>query len=470
MKSELETESSSLSDDLDSDDLDSELETPLSPSHSDLLAEILSEPDEKLRSGVKWLLASGLLLTVGLSGWWGYNRFLQKPVEPIFIPTVAVKKGSVEVTITESGTVELGGQQTFKSPGDDVAVEAVQVEERQRIEAGTVMLVLRDRDLEGQLIDQQIKHQQNENNLARKQEIIQEKQETLQTAQTRLTESKSLLDRGFISEDAYLIDQQAVDTALSALKDAQVELTNAELDIQNSLLTLENTRTRLTDNQIVAPINAVVLNINVKPGDGVKQEGPLLTIGDPTKEIVRLQLATLSAAKVKVNMPVRVSLIGPNPQVFSGRIARVSPQAVSAAGGSDPFSGGGEQPGKVEAEAILDTPSNGDLIPGVVASVEVILDQRQSVITAPLTAIQKEGDRAFVWLKDKEGNAQKQPVQVGLQNLESAEIISGLKVGDEIAAALPPEMEITPGTPLADADAMPPLEAVPADGLGEPMP
>ncbi len=474
MNSEIETELSSSSDDLDSDGLDSdgldsEPETPPSPSNADLLAEILSEPDEKRRSGVKWLLASGLLLTVGLSGWWGYNRFLQKPVEPMAIPTVAVEKGSVEVTITESGTVELGGQQTFKSPGD-VAVEAVEVEERQQIEAGTVMLVLRDRDLEGQLIDQQIKNQQNENNLARKQEIIQEKQGILQTAQTRLTDSKSLLDRGFISEDAYREDQQAVDTALSALKDAQVDLTNAELDIQNSLLTLENTRTRLTDNQIVSPINAVVLNINVKPGDGVKQEGPLLTIGDPTKEIVRLQLATLSAAKVIVNMPVRVSLIGPNPKVFTGRISRVSPQAVSGGGGGDPFSGGGsEQPGKVEAEAILDAPSEGGLIPGVVASVEVILDQRQSVITVPVTAIQMEGDRAFVWLKDKEGKAQKQPVKVGLQNLESAEIISGLKVGDEIAAALPPEMEITPGTPLADAGAMP-LEAVPADGLGEPMP
>jgi HlyD family secretion protein len=442
MKSELETESSSERDDLDSNGLDSdgldlEPENPLSPSNADLLAEILSEPNKKRRSGVKWLLASGLLLTVGLSGWWGYNRFLQKPVEPTFIPTVAVEKGSVEVTITESGTVELGGQQTFKSPGEDVAVEAVQVEERQRIEAGTVMLVLRDRTLEGDLSTRQIETQKAENMLARKQEIVQEQQAKLQTAQNRLKDSQSLFDRGFISEDAYRQDQQAVDDTVAAVKDAQVELTNAELDVHNAQLTLENTRTQLTDNQIVSPINAVVLNVNVKPGDGVKLEGALLTIGDPTKEIVRLQLATLSAAKVLVNMPVRVSMIGPNPKVFTGRISRVSPQAVSAAGSSDPFSGGGEQPGKVEAEAILDAPSEGGLIPGVVASVEVILNQRQSVITAPLTAIQTEGDRQFVWLKDKAGNAQKQPVKVGLQNLESAEIISGLKVGDEIAAALP---------------------------------
>jgi HlyD family secretion protein len=434
-------------------------QSSLSSDASDLFSDILSAPEESRRSGVKWIVGSGVLLAVGLSGWWGYSSFLKKTVVPIAIPTLSVQKGSIEVTITESGTVELGGQQTFKSPGD-VTVEAVEVEERQQIEAGAVMLVLRDRTLEGNLSTQQIETQKAENMLARKQEIVQEQQAKLQTAQDRLKDSQSLFDRGFISEDAYRQDQQAVDDVISALKDAQVELTNAELDVNNAQLTLENTRTQLSDNQIVSPIDAVVLNVVAKPGDGVKQEGELLTIGDPSKETVRLQLATLSAAKVNVNMPVHVSMIGPNPKVFTGRISRVSPQAVSAAGGVDPFQGGGEQPGKVEAEAILDTPSNGGLIPGVVASVEIVLNQRKLVVAVPLTAIQTEGDRQFVWLKDKAGKAQKQSVKVGLQNLESAEITSGLKVGDEIAADLPPEI----GTPLAEA--APPGTAIP-DALSE---
>ena len=44
-------------------------------------------------------------------------------------------------------------------------------------------------------------------------------------------------------------------------------------DIQNNLLTMENILTQLEDNQIVAPMDAVVLNVNVKPGDGVSQGG-----------------------------------------------------------------------------------------------------------------------------------------------------------------------------------------------------
>ena len=458
MKSEPETQSPPTPA-----DISPETEAPLSPpSTSDLFLDILSEPEEKRRSGMKWLVGSGVLLAAGLAGWVGYNTFLKSPADPIAVPTTAVQVGSIELTITESGTVELGGQQTFKAPSD-VTVEAVQVQERQRIDAGTVLLVLRDRALQRELNNKQVENQKAANTLARKQEVILEKQEKLQTAQERFQDSQSLFDRGFISEDEYRRDQQAVDDALSELKDAQVELTNAELDIRNLQLTLQNIRTQLTDNQITSPIDAVVLKVEVKPGDGVKQEGRLLTIGDPTQETVRLQLGTLNAARVNVNMPVRVSMIGPNPQVFTGYISRVSPQAVSA-GSSNPYGGGGEQQGKVEAEAILDTASDGALIPGSAVSVEIILDQRQAVITVPLMAIQNQGDDPFVWLKDEDGKAQKQAVTLGLQNLQTAEIISGLQAGDEIVPALPPGVELTPGAPLADAATMP------SDFPGEPIP
>ena len=441
--------------------LGEDAETPLALPVPNPLSELLSEPERKRRSGVKWIVGSGALFVIGLSGWLGYRSFLQAPVEPLTVPTISAQVDSIEVTVTESGTVELDGQQTFKSPSD-VTVEAVEVQERQRVTAGTVLLLLRDRDLERQLDNQQVENQKADNTLIRKQEVVQEQQNKLQLAQKRFQDSQSLFDRGFISEDAYRQDQQSVEDAFSALKDAQVELTNAELDIQNNQLTLENIRIQLADNQIVSPIDAVVLNVDVKPGDGVTQGGQLLTIGDPDKETVRLQLTTLNAAKVKLNMPVRVSMIGPDPQVFNGRISRVSPQVVSEGGGSS-APGNGEQQGTVEAEAVLDEPSNGSLIPGSSVSVEIVLEQRQSVVTVPLEAIQTEGDRQFVWVKDSQGRAQQRTVTVGLQNLQSGEIVSGLQAGEEIVSGLPPDVELVPGTPLSEDAPPPPDLTIPSD-------
>jgi len=429
---------------------DGELSEKKSPSNdAKALLEILSEPEEKRRNGVKWIIFLGLFLTAGIAAWVGYRQYLTPPSEPIAVGTTPVEIGSLEITVTESGTVELNDQQTFKSPSD-VTVESVQVEERQRVAAGTVLLELRDRSLQRELNNQQVENQKLDNLLVRKQEVLQERQNKLQLAQDRFIDSRSLFDRGFISEDAYRQDQQSVDDAISAIKDAEVELTNAKLDIENNRLSLQNTFTQLSDNQIVAPIDAVVLDISVKPGDGVAQGGELLTIGDPFKETVRLQLTTLNAAKVTVAMPVEVSMIGPDAQIFLGRITRVSPQVNSQGNSSS-----SEQSGTVEAEAILNEPSNGSLIPGSVVSVEVILDQRQSVVVVPLTAIQAEGDRQFVWVKDAEAQAQQQTVTVGLTNLQSAEITSGLKIGDEIVPALPPGLELTEGMPLANEPAMP---------------
>ena len=88
-------------------------------------------------------------------------------------------------------------------------------------------------------------------------------------------------------------------------------------------------------------------------------------------------------------------MIDPDPQVFNGRISRISPQ-VASDGNRSSAQGNGEQQGTVEAEAVLDEPSNGSLIPGSSVSVEIVLEQRQSVVTVPLAAIQTEGDRQFV--------------------------------------------------------------------------
>jgi HlyD family secretion protein len=152
-------------------------------------------------------------------------------------------------------------------------------------------------------------------------------------------------------------------------------------------------------------------------------------LGDPTRENVRLQLTTLNASKVRINQGARVSMIGPNPKTFMGRVVSLSPQA------SAPTSEGsfGSQPqAKVDATVALDRPSN-TLIPGSQVSVEIVLNQRRNVLTLPLEAIQQLEAQPFVWIKNRVGRAEKRPVQLGLQSLTTVEVKSGLKAGEVVA-------------------------------------
>lgn len=400
--------------------------------------DLLQAPAQRQSAGRRWILGSGLLLVVGIGGWLGYQTWLRQPQVSIEVVTAPVAREDLRVTLTEAGVVELGGQQTFNAPSD-VTVQAVLVEERQAVTQGQVLLELRDRTLQQSLDDQLVTNRINQLTLQRHQEVLAERRSRLVDESSRLQDSQALLAQGFISEDEVRTDQRSVEDAQSQVRDAEIEVLKADLQVQQDQAKTDNIRLRLEDNQIVAPLDALVLKVDVKPGDGVQREGRLLSIGDPTQETIRLELTTLNAGKVRVNMPVEVSIIGPEPDIFTGRITRLSPQAVSQ--------GNDAEQATVEAEARLNQPS-GALIPGSAVSVEILLAQRQNALVVPVTALQRDGEVPYVWVSDGDNTAQRREIQTGLETLQSIEVISGLQEGDEIVVAVPPESPLTPGQPL----------------------
>ncbi|MGF1570386.1 MAG: efflux RND transporter periplasmic adaptor subunit [Nodosilinea sp.] len=393
--------------------------------------------ETKQRTGLRWILASGLVLVLGAGGWLGYRTWQGRRVEPVMVSTEAATRATLENRVDATGTVTLGNQQTLKAPGD-VTVEAVLVNERQRVEKGAVLLRLRDRSLEQQLDEQLIQAEILTLQRQRQQEVLQDKQRDVQRAEARLTESQALLDQGFISEDDYDGDRNALETARSELREAEVSLQQSDLEMRKNQATLANVNAQIADNAIVAPFEAVVLNIDVQPGDGVPREGDLLTIGDPGQERILFDLMTLDANRVSINMPVRVRVIGPDPTPYLGRVISIAPQAVGEGQNRD-----GQA--VVKAIAQLDRPS-GTLIPGSSVSLEVIIAQRQNALAIPPGALQQDEGTPYVWVVDGNSQAQKRPVVIGLDTLDAVEIISGLSESDTIIVNLPPDQPLTEGT------------------------
>ncbi|ARV59394.1 hypothetical protein BZZ01_12850 [Nostocales cyanobacterium HT-58-2] len=250
-------------------------------------------------------------------------------------------------------------------------------------------------------------------------------------------------------------DQDKLDEVKAAVKDAESEQRKAAFDMRRGQEKLREIQQQLSDRAVKAPMNGNVLKLEVNSGNGVKTESQLLTLGNPAKEIVRLKLTTLNAAKVKINQIARVSTIGPNPKVFIGRVISLSPQATTSTSGDESGSSMGSSSGnqaKVDAIVLLNKPSR-TLIPGSQVSVEVIQDQRQNVLTIPLEVLQT-GERPFVWVKDQEARVQKREVTLGLQGLTMVEIKSGLREGDQVIQVLPTQT-ITPNTPVQESSISP---------------
>lgn len=385
------------------------------------------EVEARQRTGAAWILASGLVLLLGVGSWFGYRVWQGNQVEPPTVTTETVGRQTLEDPVTASGEVSLGNQQPLKSPGE-FTVEAVLVRARQRVGQGTVLLRLRARELEQQLAEARLQADLDQLKYQRAQEVLQERQRDVQRAEEELEESKTLLEQGFIAEDRYNQDRNTLETAQSALREAQLALQEAEVALQKNQVTLDNLQAQLADAAIVAPFDAVVLNINVQDGQGLDSDTTLLTLGDPNQEVVLFDLMPLDANKVSVNMPVRISVIGPNPDPLPGRVISIAPQAVSS--DSTGNSGDASQ-AKVRAVAQLDRPS-GTLIPGSQVSVEVILVQRPNVIAIPLAALQQDEDTPYVWVVGEDNTVEKRSVVTGLTTLDAVEITSGLRENETI--------------------------------------
>lgn len=447
----------------------------------------------KYRSRVVWLISSGIIVAAGVGGWLSYTSVSSLSAKPIAVSINPVSLGDVETTVTESGTVELGGQQTIKSP-QEVTIEQVHVKEGDRIRKGQPLVILRDRTIGNQINDQlaenakfeldlarnqkgvaevrqKLANAQVDPDLIRSQERIGEVGEKLKDAEARFKESQELLDKGVISVIDLQTDKNSLETARTELRDAlanqqkaeqnyktqlntiQAEIQDAlvnqqkaEVDVQKGIEKLESLQQQFADRVVTAPMDGLVLKVNVRKGDGAKIESNLLTIGDPTKEVINLQLSTLNATKVQIDQVSKASMIGPTPQIFTGRVISLSPQATVSATSSETFEPTGNGQAKVDARVLLDRPSS-TLIPGSTVSVEIVTAARQNVVAIPPEAIQRSETTPFVWLRDSQGKSKKQPIQIGLQGLQAVEVTSGLKVGEQLVIP-PPNKSITPGIPL----------------------
>ena len=79
----------------------------------------------------------------------------------------------------------------------------------------------------------------------------------------------------------------------------------------------------------------------------------------------------------------------------------------------------------------LSVTDNGTLKSGLNGTVTIIIQQRENVLTLPVTALQEDADGSYVTLASDPQN--KVRVEVGVTDGTNAEIVSGLSEGDIVS-------------------------------------
>jgi RND family efflux transporter MFP subunit len=123
---------------------------------------------------------------------------------------------------------------------------------------------------------------------------------------------------------------------------------------------------------------------------------------------------------IHINDPVSVKVPSLD-RIFPGKIARFSVDVR-------------EDTRTMHTEVDVPNPQR-VLLPGLYADATIQLEHKQDALAVPLQAIDHNGDRTTVDVVDAAGNIEIRQVALGVQTATDAEVVSGLKEGEQVVVS-----------------------------------
>jgi multidrug efflux pump subunit AcrA (membrane-fusion protein) len=200
--------------------------------------------------------------------------------------------------------------------------------------------------------------------------------------------------------------QRAVDAAAAGVSDKNV---------QSAQLNIDQIEQKIANSSLYAPINGVILDVLIKPGDSVQAYSTVISIGLPEPKEVIASLAISDANRLSVGM-IGVCQVMNQPDTAVECVVRRIPLSSRDA----------DQTTRVAAS--LENVADNQLI-----QVQMPLEVRENVLWLPPSVIRTFQNRTFVVLQTPDG-PRAVDVQLGLQTDERVEITSGVSEGDVVIA------------------------------------
>ena len=240
----------------------------------------------------------------------------------------------------------------------------------------------------------------------------------LARAESRLSNSESEAERQKQLFEQDLTSQREYDTAVNELNIAKAE---AQLS-----------RAQLAKTEIRAPFEGKVGLRYVSEGSYVSSATQIASIQDDTPVKLDFSVPERYAGRLKAGDVIRFTVQG-NSQVFEGSIYAIEPSIDSATRSM-----------RVRA---TNPNTDGTLVPGAFADVEIVMGQRDTVSIPAFALIPDiKGHRVFIYAG---GKAESRVVAIGTRTDERVEIVEGVSPGDTlITSAI---LQLKPGAPVTVA-------------------
>ncbi len=279
----------------------------------------------------------------------------------------------------------------------------------------------------------------------------------LEARKNRLAETTFLLKRGIIPASEHeaaerehhnqRLDLESAEQALRAvLAKGAEEREVAELEFENARARLERVERTLKGAVVTSPATGVVMHPKrtrgerggrsggdggLAKGSSVEQGERLLTIGDLDGLTVVGNVDEVDVARIRPGQPARIVGDAFPGVVLSGKVVRVSSQALAA--GNErrlPF---------FEVAAVVENlteDQRGRLRLGMSARIDVVVYEKADALLVPIEAVDSGAGQPRLLVRDRD-TGEVRPVEVvaGMTTLDSVEIVEGISAGDVILIA-----------------------------------
>jgi multidrug efflux pump subunit AcrA (membrane-fusion protein) len=372
------------------------------------------------------------------------------------VQIVSVEKSPLQQTVS-SDAVLFPLAQSALVPKISAPVQKFLVNRGSRVHAGQLLAVLENRDLAA--ATQENKGSYDQAQAAYAQTTAADLPQEMQKAQLDENAAKQQLDaaqkvydsrKDLFAEGAMPrkeLDQAGVDltNARNQYEIAQRHLQNlqavgrqqtlksAQGQLESAQGKYNGAAAQFSYSEIRSPINGVVTDRPLYPGEMAAAGTPLLTVMDTSQVTARAHVAQQSAALLKLGDNATVTVPGIDAS-FPGKVSLVSPAL-------DPNST------TIEIWVLIKNPK-GRLKPGSSVQVSIVARSVSDALAIPAPALLTAQDgTTSVMVAGSDGKAHQKAVKTGIRDGDRVQVVEGLSAGERIvgsgAYGLPDNSKIT---------------------------
>jgi HlyD family secretion protein len=359
----------------------------------------------------------------------------------VTVDVAPVVNGDIQRKIT-ANAVLFPIQQAAIVPKIVAPVKKFYVDRGSRVKSGQLLAELENQDLVGALAEGRANADQAESAFEiasrsalpeefHKSELEAKSSKEAMEAQQRLYEGRqALLKEGAISakevaeaqvaytqaKNQYEISQKHLDALQRFGNDQELKSAKAQLDAAKGKL--QGVEAQLSYSKIVSPIDGVVTDRPIFPGETPQGGAPVLTVMNLSSVTARFHISQQEAEQMKVGDASTIMAPGMDKPI-QGKVSVVSP-ALDANSTT------------VEVWVKADNPGE-RLKPGTSVQVEIVAETVKDTLLIPAAALLAGADGSnSVILVDANNKPKKRHVTTGIRTGEEVQITDGLKSGDQV--------------------------------------